>query len=97
MEYLNKPINYITVGLYEEFAKRMPKMWGWVYKKSRKGVIAGFSNSINKMLAGKLRKTNRKNKPRLNNISTSIFNTNVCNIKEKRKTEKRSLNSNDRL
>ena len=97
MEYLNRAINYITVGLYEEFAKRLPKMWGWVYKKSRKGAIAGFSNSINKMLAGKLRKTNRKNKSRPNNISTPILNTNVCNTKEKRQAKKRSLNNNDRL
>lgn len=58
MKSLNRPINYITVRLYEGFAKKMPKMWGWVYKKSRKGFIAGFSNSVNKMLAGKLRKIN---------------------------------------
>lgn len=58
MKSLNRPINYITVKLYEEFAKRMPRVWGWVYKKSRKGIIASFSNSVNKMLAGKLRKIN---------------------------------------
>lgn len=79
MKSLNRPINYITVKLYEGFAKRMPKMWGWVYKKSRKGFIASFSNNVNKMLSGKFRKTNRKRKTRFNNISTSIFNTNVWN------------------
>lgn len=62
MKSLNRPINYITVKLYEGFAKRTPKLWGWVYKKSRKGIVAAFSNSTNKMLAGRLRKINRKNK-----------------------------------
>ena len=60
MKSLNRPINYITVKLYEGFAKRTPKRW--VYKKSRKGIVAAFSNSTNKMLAGRLRKINRKNK-----------------------------------
>ena len=73
MEYLNKPINFITVKLYEEFAKKMPKMWGWVYRKSRKGFIAGFSNGVNRMLTNKLGNANvwdikekRKTKNRCN-------------------------------
>lgn len=97
MKKLNRPINYVTVKLYEGFAKRAPKIWGWVYKKSRKGIIAGFSNSVNKMLSGKFRKTNRKRKSRFNNISTSIFNANVWNTKKQRKAKLGSINNNDRL
>lgn len=59
MKYLNKAINCLTVKSYEGLAKRMPKVWGAVYKASRKGPIAGFSNSINKLLANKLREVNK--------------------------------------
>lgn len=61
MKYLNKVINYLTVKSYEGLAKRMPKVWGAVYKSSRKGPAASFSNSINRLLANKLRKVNKRN------------------------------------
>ncbi|MCI8519459.1 MAG: hypothetical protein HFJ51_05240 [Clostridia bacterium] len=83
MRSLNRPINYITVKLYEGFAKRMPKLWGWVYKKSRKGIIATFSNSVNKMLAGKLGKLIEKVNPDLI-ISAHPFSTQMCGILKKR-------------
>lgn len=79
MEYLNKPINYITIKGYEGMAKRMPKLWGWTYKASRRGPIAGLSNSINKMLAGKLGKLIHKIDPDLI-ISAHPFSTQMCGI-----------------
>lgn len=83
MEYLNKPINFITVKLYEEFAKKMPKMWGWVYRKSRKGFIAGFSNGVNRMLTNKLGKLIEKINPNII-ISAHPFSTQMCGILKKK-------------
>lgn len=83
MEYLSKPINYITVKSYEGMAKRMPKTWGRVYKASRKGIVAGISNSFNKIYAGKLLKLINKINPSLI-ISTHPFSNQMCAIlKEK--------------
>ena len=84
MEYLSKPINYITVKSYEGMAKRMPKTWGKVYKASRKGAIAGISNSFNKMYAGKLLKLINKIDPNLI-ISTHPFSNQMCAILKKKK------------
>lgn len=83
MEYLNKAINYITVKSYEGMAKKMPKTWGRVYKASRKGAIAGISNSFNKMYAGKLLKLINKTNPDLI-ISTHPFSNQMCAILKKR-------------
>lgn len=83
MEYLNKPINYITISLYETMAKKLPKIWGMVYKASRKGIIAMFSNSVNRMLAGKLGKLINKIDPDLI-ISTHPFSTQMCGILKKK-------------
>lgn len=79
MKYLNKAINGITVKGYEELSKKVPKMWGKIYKASRKGVIAGFSNSINRMLANKLGKLIEKINPDLI-ISAHPFSTQMCGI-----------------
>lgn len=83
MEYLNKAINYLTVKSYEELTKKAPKVWGKVYKASRKGVIAGVSNSTNKMLANKLGKLIDDKKPDVI-ISTHPFSTQMCAILKKR-------------
>lgn len=79
MEYLNKPVNYITVKSYEGLAKKMPKLWGKVYKASRKGIIAGISNSVNKIFAGKLGKLIENVNPDLI-ISTHPFSNQMCAI-----------------
>ena len=79
MEYLNKVVNYLTIKSYEEMAKKMPKMWGRIYKASRKGVIATISNSSNKIFAGKLGKLiNQINPDQI--ISTHPFSTQMCGI-----------------
>ena len=83
MEYLNKTINYLTIKSYEGMAKRMPKVWGMTYKASRKGIVAGISNSLNKVLAGKLGRLINKINPDLI-ISTHPFSNQMCAILKSR-------------
>ncbi len=83
MKYLNKLINSITVKSYENLSKNMPKMWGKIYKASRKGVIAGFSNSINKLLSNKLGRLIEGKKPDYI-ISAHPFSTQMCGILKKK-------------
>lgn len=79
MEYLNKPINYITVKSYEGLAKKIPKLWGKVYKASRKGIVAEISNSFNKVFANKLGKLIERINPDLI-ISAHPFSNQMCAI-----------------
>ena len=83
MEYLNKVINYLTIKSYEGMAKRMPKLWGKVYKASRKGIIASISNGANKMLTNKLGKLINKLEPDLI-ISTHPFSNQMCGLLKKK-------------
>ena len=48
IEYINKFVNKITTKAYSDMAKKAPWAWGFVYKKSEKGIIAKFSNDSNK-------------------------------------------------
>lgn len=79
MKYLNKAVEYLSVKSYEEMAKKMPKMWGKVYKASRKGIIANISNGTNKLFANKLGKLIKKIAPNLI-ISTHPFSNQMCGI-----------------
>ncbi len=83
MEYLNRMINSITVKGYEDLSKKMPKVWGKIYKKSRKGLVADFSNAINKILAGKLGRLIHKINPDVI-ISAHPFSTQMCGILKKK-------------
>lgn len=83
MKYLNKEINYLTVKSYEKMAKKMPRAWGSIYKASRKGVVANISNSLNKILAGKLGKFINNIAPDII-ISTHPFSTQMCAILKKK-------------
>lgn len=82
MEYLNKTVNYLTVKSYEGMAKKFPKLWGKIYKASRRGIIAAISNSSNKIFAGKLGKLIDRIKPNII-ISTHPFSTQMCAILKK--------------
>jgi len=84
MEYLNKVINYLTVKSYEGMAKHTPKLWGFTYKASRKGILAKISSDANKMLAGKLGKLIEKIGPNVI-ISTHPFSTQMCGYLKKHK------------
>ncbi len=83
MKYLNKIIDSITVKGYEELSKRVPKMWGKIYKASRKGIVAGFSNKINFILTEKLGKLIQSKNPQFI-ISTHPFSTQMCGILKKK-------------
>ena len=74
IKYINQFINKITTGAYSGMAKKAPKMWGKIYKDSRKGIVAVFSENINKIFAKKLYKLLNKINPDII-ISTHPFAT----------------------
>ena len=77
MEYVNKTLNKITMGTYNEMAKRAPIVWGEVYNHSNKGPISGFSKTTNMMLAIKLKKLIKEINPDVI-ISAHPFSTQMC-------------------
>ena len=82
IEYINKIINKITTNAYSEMAKKVPKMWGRIYKGSRKGIVASFSKNSNKLLARKLYKLIQSIDPDVI-ISTHPFATQMCTYLKK--------------
>lgn len=77
IEYVNKFVNKITTKAYEDMAKIAPWAWGYVYKKSEKGIIAKFSNDSNKLMAHKLYKLINEFGPDCI-ISTHPFSSQMC-------------------
>ncbi len=77
IEYVNKLVNKITVKAYSDMAKTFPWAWGYVYKKSEKGIIAKFSNDSNKLMAYKLYKLIKEFQPNYI-ISTHPFSSQMC-------------------
>lgn len=77
IEYINKFVNKITTKAYSDMAKKAPWAWGFVYKKSEKGIIAKFSNDSNKLMAYKLYKLIEEFKPDYV-ISTHPFSSQMC-------------------
>ena len=77
MEYLNKIINNLTIKSYEKMAKNLPWVWGKIYKKSRKGIVAELSNSANRILKIKMHRLIKRECPDII-ISTHPFSTQMC-------------------
>jgi len=77
MEYINKTINKVTTTAYSELAKRAPWAWGYVYKKSEKGIMAKISTDSNKLMAYKLNKLLQEFEPDYV-ISTHPFSSQMC-------------------
>ena len=77
MKYVNKPIEKITTAAYREMAKKLPWAWGKIYSDSQKGPLAHISSRSNKILAIKLLKLLRQEKPDLI-ISTHPFGSQMC-------------------
>lgn len=77
IEYINKFVNKITTKAYSDMAKRAPWAWGYIYKKSEKGIIAKFSNDSNKLMAYKLNKLIEEFNPNYV-ISTHPFSSQMC-------------------
>ena len=83
VEYINKLVNKVTTTAYSELAKKMPWAWGFVYKKSEKGLIAKISNDSNKLMAYKLNKLLQEYKPDYV-ISTHPFSSQMCAFLKKK-------------
>ena len=82
IKYINRAINKITTDAYSGMAKKAPKMWGKIYKGSRKGVVATFSKNINKIFARKLHRLIEQINPSII-ISTHPFATQMCTYLKK--------------
>lgn len=77
MEYISRMINKVTTTAYSELAKKAPWAWGYVYKKSEKGIMAKISTDSNKLMAYKLNKLLQKLGPDYV-ISTHPFSSQMC-------------------
>ncbi len=86
VEYVNRAFNKVTTKAYEEFAKKAPEVWGFIYKKSEKGIISKLSNDSNKLMAMKLEKLLNDYKPNYV-ISTHPFSSQMCAYLKKKGKE----------
>jgi len=77
IEYVNKMVNKVTTSAYTELAKKAPWAWGYVYKKSEKGLIAKITTDANKLMAYKLNKLLQEFAPDYV-ISTHFFSSQMC-------------------
>ena len=77
VEYINKVLNKVTTKAYEEFAKKAPEVWGFIYKKSEKGLVSKLSNDSNKLMAIKLKNLLQDFDPDYV-ISTHPFSSQMC-------------------
>ena len=84
MEYVNKAINKLTTKAYTGMAKKTPKVWGTVYKVSRRGPISEVTKASNKLLALKLHKLIKEINPDII-VSTHPFATQMCTSLKKHK------------
>ena len=83
MKYVSPFFEKITTGAYKSMAKSAPKLWGKVYKHSKKGALAGISNESNRLFAHKLFKLISNINPDLI-ISTHPFSSQMVNYLKKK-------------
>ena len=74
IKYINRMLNKVTTGAYNEMAKDVPNLWGKVYAGSQKGILSSVSKETNKLMARKLFKLIIEYKPDLI-ISTHPFSS----------------------
>ena len=87
MKYINKTIEKISTAAYREMAKKMPWAWGKIYSDSQKGPLAHISSRTNAIMAVKLLKLLKQEKPDLI-ISTHPFGSQMCGyLKRKEKID----------
>ena len=55
IKYVNKILDRATTGAYNQMAKNVPNLWGKIYDKSQKGILAHISSRANKMMAVKIK------------------------------------------
>lgn len=77
VKYINKVLNKVTTKAYEEFAKKAPEVWGFIYKKSERGLVSKLSNDSNKLMAIKLKNLLQDFDPDYV-ISTHPFSSQMC-------------------
>lgn len=77
IKYINKPFEKMTTAAYREMAKKAPWVWGKIYDKAQKGTLAHISTRSNTIMAIKLLKLLRSEKPDLI-ISTHPFSSQMC-------------------
>lgn len=87
VKYVNKRIEKISTTAYKEMAKKMPWAWGKIYNDSQRGPLAHISSRANAIMAIKLSKLLKTEKPDLI-ISTHPFGSQMCGyLKRKRKID----------
>ena len=74
IEYINKVLNKITTGAYNEMARKAPNLWGKIYAHSQGGVLGHVSSRSNKVMAIKLKNLIKEKNPDLV-ISTHPFSS----------------------
>lgn len=74
IKYINRMLNKVTTGAYNEMAKDVPNLWGKVYAGSQKGILSSVSKETNKLMARKLFKLIIEYEPDLI-ISTHPFSS----------------------
>lgn len=77
MKYINKSIEKITTAAYRGMAKKLPWAWGKIYSDAQKGPLAHITSRSNKIMAIKLLRLLREEKPDLI-ISTHPFGSQMC-------------------
>lgn len=77
MKYVNIALEKVTTAAYKEMAKKFPWAWGRVYASSQKGPLAHISSYSNRVMAVKLLKLLRVEKPDMV-ISTHPFGSQMC-------------------
>lgn len=77
MKYVNKGVEKITTAAYRGMAKKAPWAWGKIYNASQKGVMAHISTKSNAIMAIKLLKLLREEKPDMV-ISAHPFSSQMC-------------------
>ncbi len=83
VKVVNKTLDKITTGAYNEMAKKAPWAWGRIYSKSQKGTLAAISNNTNKIMASKLYKIIENFRPNII-ISTHPFGSQMCSVLKKK-------------
>ena len=83
MKYINKSVEKVTTGAYQEMAKKAPRLWGKVYTASEKGLLSKISKDSNKLMARKLNHLLQEKQPDLV-ISTHPFSSQMVSYLKKK-------------
>ncbi len=74
IQYVNKILNKVTTGAYNQMARNCPGIWGRIYANSQKGIFAHISSRANKIMSVKLQNLIKEKKPDIV-VSTHPFSS----------------------